>query len=304
MQDPGHQRRRRRRARHPGRSPRHSPPTATTCWWSRRAPTAAARAPRSASSGAPKPPPVTAGRVGRATPSSPCSRSTRRPAPRCSPRRSAASAPRPTSSSPGINPGANTGHLVVHSGTVGAALTGVGPRHPRHRGEPARGPSDDPYHWDTAARFAVAAVEWAAKPDGGPRLLNINVPNLPLDEARGRAGDRARSARRGVDRVGRRVVGRPAARLQGRGRRRARHRRRRVAGRLRVGHAADERGARAAPRRGRSGVTCCAALPVAPDSQLQTRQHAAAASRRGAHRRRPARARCATTPSGRASRRR
>ncbi len=41
------------------------------------------------------------------------------------------------------------------------------------------------YHWDTAAEFAVAAVEWAAKPDGGPRLLNINVPNLPLGEIKG-----------------------------------------------------------------------------------------------------------------------
>ena len=36
----------------------------------------------------------------------------------------------------GINPGANTGHLVIHSGTVGAALTAAGPRHPGARGEP------------------------------------------------------------------------------------------------------------------------------------------------------------------------
>src|SRR5262249_13686636 len=33
---------------------------------------------------------------------------------------------RPDVVASGINPGANTGHLVVHSGTVGAALTAVG----------------------------------------------------------------------------------------------------------------------------------------------------------------------------------
>ena len=44
---------------------------------------------------------------------------------------------------------------------------------------------DDPYHWDAAAQIAVAAVDWAVKPEGGPRLLNINVPNLPLAEIAG-----------------------------------------------------------------------------------------------------------------------
>src|SRR2546422_378645 len=41
------------------------------------------------------------------------------------------------------------------------------------------------YHWDTAARIAAAAVEWAAKPDGDPRVLNINVPNCELGDVRG-----------------------------------------------------------------------------------------------------------------------
>ena len=84
----------------------------------------------------------------------------------------------------GINPGANTGHLVVHSGTVGAALTGVGLDVPGIAVSLMWSDKTD-YHWDTASGFAVAAVEWAAKPDGGPRLLNINVPNLPLDEIKG-----------------------------------------------------------------------------------------------------------------------
>ncbi len=42
------------------------------------------------------------------------------------------------------------------------------------------------YHWETAARFAAAAVEWVAKADGGvPRVLNLNVPNLPVHEVKG-----------------------------------------------------------------------------------------------------------------------
>jgi len=84
----------------------------------------------------------------------------------------------------GINPGANTGHLVVHSGTVGAALTAVGLDVPGIAVS-ITWSEESPYHWDTAAAMAVAAVDWAAKPDGGPRLLNINVPNKPVAELLG-----------------------------------------------------------------------------------------------------------------------
>jgi 5'-nucleotidase len=84
----------------------------------------------------------------------------------------------------GINPGANTGHLVLHSGTVGAVLTGAG------YGIPGVAVSIDwsiekAYHWDVAARMAASAVEWVAKPDGDARVLNVNVPNLALDELKG-----------------------------------------------------------------------------------------------------------------------
>jgi 5'-nucleotidase len=84
----------------------------------------------------------------------------------------------------GVNPGANTGHLVLHSGTVGAALTGASFGIP---GIAVSIPWSDSheYHWDTATSFAVAAVEWAAKPDDGPRVLNINVPNMALTHVRG-----------------------------------------------------------------------------------------------------------------------
>ncbi|HEX6311474.1 MAG TPA: 5'/3'-nucleotidase SurE [Acidimicrobiia bacterium] len=84
----------------------------------------------------------------------------------------------------GVNPGANTGHLVLHSGTVGAALTAAGLGVPglavslqwSERGE---------YHWDTAAALAAAGVEWTTDPIGGPRVLNLNVPNLPLEDVKG-----------------------------------------------------------------------------------------------------------------------
>ncbi len=80
----------------------------------------------------------------------------------------------------GINPGANTGHLVVHSGTVGAALTGVGLGIAGVAVSLTWG-DEDAYHWDTAAAMAVAAIDWACESDGGPRLLNINVPNVAID---------------------------------------------------------------------------------------------------------------------------
>ncbi len=84
----------------------------------------------------------------------------------------------------GVNPGANTGHLVLHSGTVGATLTASS------YGVPGVAVSTEwstegEYHYDAAARFAAAAVEWAVKPDGGPRILNVNVPNRPFEEILG-----------------------------------------------------------------------------------------------------------------------
>jgi 5'-nucleotidase len=81
----------------------------------------------------------------------------------------------------GINPGANTGHLVLHSGTVGATLTAAS------YGIPGLAVSlewsmEGDYRWETAAGYAAAAVEWVAKPDTVTRVLNLNVPNrLPAE---------------------------------------------------------------------------------------------------------------------------
>ena len=96
----------------------------------------------------------------------------------------------------GINPGANVGRSVYHSGTVGACLTG------RIGGISGIAVSQDVSFgsvegqawdemlsnqlWDSAASVAtdvVAAI--VAQPLAQPSVLNLNVPNLPLDQIRG-----------------------------------------------------------------------------------------------------------------------
>jgi len=83
----------------------------------------------------------------------------------------------------GINRGANTGRAVLHSGTVGAALTAA-----LHH-IPAAAFSldcltDSEQHWETAA--AVAQEVIGALDRIAPGLaLNVNVPNLPLADLRG-----------------------------------------------------------------------------------------------------------------------
>ena len=90
---------------------------------------------------------------------------------------------RPDVVASGINPGANTGHLILHSGTVGAALTAAG------LGVPALAVSvkwsETGYVWETAAQIAVPALDWVGAGEGAPRVLNLNVPNLPLEAVLG-----------------------------------------------------------------------------------------------------------------------
>jgi 5'-nucleotidase len=81
----------------------------------------------------------------------------------------------------GINRGPNTGHAVLHSGTVGAALTAS------TFGLPALAVSlgvGEATQWDTAAEFAGLALDWLLQAPA-PAVLNVNVPNLPHDEAMG-----------------------------------------------------------------------------------------------------------------------
>ncbi|PKM34292.1 MAG: 5'/3'-nucleotidase SurE [Gammaproteobacteria bacterium HGW-Gammaproteobacteria-12] len=96
----------------------------------------------------------------------------------------------------GINLGANLGDDVLYSGTVAAALEG------RFLSKPAFAfslLSRLPDNLPTAAYFARKLVEAHATLDLPPRtVLNVNVPNLPLEHIRGvqltRLGHRARAA--------------------------------------------------------------------------------------------------------------
>lgn len=80
----------------------------------------------------------------------------------------------------GVNKGPNTGHAIIHSGTVGAALTATA------HGVPAMAVSmsaADPTCWDTAAAVASKTLDWLldhlTRP---PVVLNVNVPDVPFDD--------------------------------------------------------------------------------------------------------------------------
>jgi 5'-nucleotidase len=83
----------------------------------------------------------------------------------------------------GVNHGPNTGHAILHSGTVGAALTAG------THGRPALAvslASGRPAHWETAAAVARQALRWFL--DHGTEdhlVLSVNVPDVPLEDLRG-----------------------------------------------------------------------------------------------------------------------
>ncbi len=81
----------------------------------------------------------------------------------------------------GINAGANVGRSVLHSGTVGAILTGA------QLGLSGLAVSVQwgaDVHYDTAAAVAVEVLdELLSAPSR--TLLNLNVPNLPASELKG-----------------------------------------------------------------------------------------------------------------------
>jgi 5'-nucleotidase len=81
----------------------------------------------------------------------------------------------------GINPGPNTGGAVLHSGTVGAALTAA---NFGASGIAVSMAADEHVHWETAASLAVPILDWVA---GQPprTVVNLNAPNLPLEDVRG-----------------------------------------------------------------------------------------------------------------------
>jgi 5'/3'-nucleotidase len=112
--------------------------------------------------------------------------------------------PKPDIVLSGINRGANAGHAVLHSGTVGAALTAANQRMkamavsldvlPVAGADPAtggaslstylKGIDDEDLNWATAAHVVVQLVPALIDlPDGV--VLNVNVPNIPLEQLAG-----------------------------------------------------------------------------------------------------------------------
>ena len=90
--------------------------------------------------------------------------------------------PRPEMVLSGINHGINVGRSAMHSGTVGAALTGA------HFGLRCLAVSirygDDPVPWDTASSMAAALVPVLGDSNPGT-TLNLNVPNVRATELLG-----------------------------------------------------------------------------------------------------------------------
>ncbi|HCT79655.1 MAG TPA: 5'/3'-nucleotidase SurE, partial [Micromonosporaceae bacterium] len=85
----------------------------------------------------------------------------------------------------GVNRGANVGYAVIHSGTVGAALTAVTYGCPGMAVSLDVGlNSDIDLHWTTAANIASKLLQAALE---APRrvAINLNVPNVPMDQVRG-----------------------------------------------------------------------------------------------------------------------
>ncbi|MGH3277266.1 MAG: 5'/3'-nucleotidase SurE [Streptosporangiaceae bacterium] len=82
----------------------------------------------------------------------------------------------------GINIGPNTGQAVLHSGTVGAALTAAS------HGIPAMAislASAAPAHWDAAGAAAARVLRWFMPRATEPVVVNVNLPDLPASELRG-----------------------------------------------------------------------------------------------------------------------
>ncbi|MCA1655019.1 MAG: 5'/3'-nucleotidase SurE [Pseudonocardiaceae bacterium] len=81
----------------------------------------------------------------------------------------------------GVNRGGNIGRAILHSGTVGAALTaGVNGARAVAVSLDVGLEADTPPHWDTAASAAGTLLPWAAELAGGT-VLNVNVPDRPAD---------------------------------------------------------------------------------------------------------------------------
>lgn len=80
----------------------------------------------------------------------------------------------------GINHGYNFG-VILHSGTVGAALTAATQG---LSGLAVSIGADDPQYLETAGEVSAELLGWLSEEPPGT-VLNVNVPDRPLDELRG-----------------------------------------------------------------------------------------------------------------------
>jgi 5'-nucleotidase len=81
----------------------------------------------------------------------------------------------------GINAGLNTGRAILHSGTVGAALTA---QNFGAKGLAVSVAAGVPWRWDTAATMALEVLDVLT--DAPPRsVLNLNVPSLAREQVKG-----------------------------------------------------------------------------------------------------------------------
>jgi 5'-nucleotidase len=80
----------------------------------------------------------------------------------------------------GPNAGMNTGHSVIHSGTVGAVLAA---RNFGISGVALSLATSDPWHWDTAVHVGMQVVTWVLLQNTREIFtLNVNVPARPPGE--------------------------------------------------------------------------------------------------------------------------
>jgi 5'-nucleotidase len=82
----------------------------------------------------------------------------------------------------GINTGLNTGHSVLHSGTVGAALTA---QNFGRCGIAVSIEPTDPWQWETACEYASSVLAWLCERAAARTVVNVNVPGRPSSHVEG-----------------------------------------------------------------------------------------------------------------------
>jgi 5'-nucleotidase len=82
----------------------------------------------------------------------------------------------------GINRGPNLGRAILHSGTVGAALTAASAGINAMAFSLAR---DASVHWDTAGIVSARALDWYLPRAVPEVVINVNVPDRPAGEVHG-----------------------------------------------------------------------------------------------------------------------